>query len=129
MLIALALLAAAPDPYAAYETAAFKACDAKATEPIVSAGCAEVEASRQDALLAKEWAAALAKLPVPVRPEASKAETAWRQFRDLDCAVPGKMDLGAGDAAYYVASCRLHRTIERRMGLADYPELNEAAGR
>ncbi len=128
MLIALAFLAVAADPRAAYLSAAFKACDAKAAEPIASAGCAETEAKRQATLLDKDWAKALAKLPAAVRPEATKAQTAWKQFRDLDCGLPNKMDLGAGDQAYYAATCRLNRTIERRMDLSDYPELNDAGG-
>lgn len=125
MLIALMSLAIAADPHAEYLSAAFKACDDKASEPIASARCAESEAKRQAALLDKEWAAALTQLPAKIRPEADKAQAAWKQFRDLDCGLPGKMDLGPGVAAYYAATCRMNRAIERRMDLVAYPELHD----
>jgi uncharacterized protein YecT (DUF1311 family) len=119
MIALLPQLASAADPY----TEQYRQCMAGADSMAEKGNCGADEMARQSALVEAEYKIALGAAPTPKSKAAlSKAQQAWRSFRDLDCAAKASSVDGSG-AGEMLGSCKLLHARVRRLQLQHYWEL------
>jgi uncharacterized protein YecT (DUF1311 family) len=107
------------DPIVARYSADYEGCMRRAGSTLDMVGCADHESDRWDARMSRALQSRLANFNDRQRAALKRAQKAWTEFRDADCAA---FDEDGGSIARIDASqCVLRRTVERTLELEAFP--------
>jgi uncharacterized protein YecT (DUF1311 family) len=108
------------DPIVARYSADYEGCMRKAGSTLDMVACADHENDRWDARMTRALQSRLANFSDRQRAALKRAQKAWTEFRDADCAAYEGEEAGS-ISRVDASQCALRRTVERTLELEAFP--------